>query len=83
LAAESGAGNVRFFGKIAATIKDYYVAEGTLEGGDEGEEGQEKPADFEPRGTGVNKFVYWVTDNVLGKWTRLPDLLPSDIKAAR
>jgi hypothetical protein len=47
------------------------------------EEGDEKPADFEPRGTGVNKYVYWVTDNVLSKWTKLPDLLPKDIKAAR
>jgi len=24
-----------------------------------------------------------VTTNILGKWTRLPDLLPSDITAAR
>jgi radial spoke head protein 4/6 len=46
-------------------------------------EGEEKPADFEPRGTGINKFVYWVTDNVLGKWVKLPDLLPSDIRATR
>lgn len=43
----------------------------------------ERPADFEARGSGVNKFVYWVTDNVLEKWTKLPDILPSDIKAAR
>jgi len=31
----------------------------------------------------VNKFVYWVTDSVLEKWTKLPDLLPGDIKASR
>jgi len=73
LAIDSGAGNVRFFGKIHGTEQDYYVAEGTLEGGDE--EG-EKPADFEARGSGVNKFVYWVTNNVFATWTRLPDLLP-------
>lgn len=56
-----------------------------MEGGEEegGEGTEEKPADFEPRGTGVNKFVYWVTDNVLDKWTKLPDLKTSDIKAAR
>lgn len=82
LATESSAGNVRFFGKIYGTEKDYYVAEGTLEAGDE-EGGEEKPAEFEPRGTGVNKFVYWVTDNVLNNWTKLPDLLPSDIQASR
>ena len=75
LSQETSAGNVRFFGKIYGTEKDYYIAEGTLEGGDEEQvEGEEKPADFEPRGTGVNRYVYWVTDNVLDKWTKLPDL---------
>lgn len=84
LAQDSGAGNVTFFGKIYGSEKDYYVAEGTLEGGEEeAEGGEEKGPEFEPRGTGVNKFVYWVTDNVLDKWTKLPDLTPADIKAAR
>lgn len=84
LAKESGAGFIRFFGKISGTQRDYYVAEGTLEGGEEGGEGGDnKPADQEARGTGVNKFVYWVTDSVLEKWTKLPDLTPGDIKAAR
>ena len=59
------------------------MAEGTLEGGDEGEDQPERPAEFEPRGSGVNKFVYWVATNILGAWTKLPDLLPSDITAAR
>ncbi len=31
----------------------------------------------------MNKFVYWVTDNALEQWTKLPDLSPSDIKDAR
>jgi hypothetical protein len=83
LAQDSGAGNIRFFGKIAANQGDYYIAEGTLEGGDEGDDQPERPPEFEPRGTGVNKFVYWVTTNILGSWTKLPDLLPSDIIASR
>jgi radial spoke head protein 4/6 len=85
LSKESGAGYVRFFGLINGTEKDYYVAEGTLEGGDGegGEGGDNKPADQEARGSGVNKFVYWVTDSVLEKWTKLPDLSPADIKASR
>lgn len=46
LSKESGAGFIRFFGKITGTERDYYVAEGTLEGGDEGGEGGDsKPAD--------------------------------------
>lgn len=83
LAVDSGAANVRFFGKITGTQQDYYVAEGTLEGGDEDGGDVEKPADLEPRGSGVNKFVYWVSNNILDKWTKLPDLLPKDIVAAR
>jgi hypothetical protein len=84
LAKESGAGFIRFFGKISGTTKDYYVAEGSLEGGgEEGGEGEGKPSDMEARGSGVNNFVYWVTDSVLEKWTKLPDLSPADIKAAR
>lgn len=79
---DTGAGSVRFFGKVFGTEKDYYIVEGTLEGEDE--DGGEKPADFEARGSGVNKYVYWVTDNVLkGSWIKLPDLLPSDIIQAR
>lgn len=84
LTTDTSATNFRFFGKIYGTEKDYYIAEGVVEGGDEEQvDGEEKPADFEPRGTGVNKFVYYVTDNVLGAWTKLPDLLPSDIVATR
>ena len=78
---ESGAGFIRFFGKINGTEKDYFVAEGSLEAGEE--DGGEKPAGFDARGTGVNKFVYWVTDNLLEKWTKLPDIGPKDIQAAR
>ena len=82
LVADSGATNVRFFGKILGTKKDYYIVEGTLEGDDD--DGAERPPEFEARGSGINKFVYWVNDNVLkNKWIKLPDLLPSDIKAAR
>ena len=83
LAKESGASAIRFFGKITGTQKDYYIAEGVVEGGEEGGEGESRPADQEAKGTGVNKFTYFVTDNVLDKWIKLPDLTPADIKASR
>lgn len=38
---------------------------------------------MEPRGTGVNKYVYWATNSPLDAWVQLPDLQPKDIKAAR
>jgi hypothetical protein len=52
LAAQTSASNIRFWGKINGTVKDYYIAEGTADA--VAEEGVELPADFEPRGTGVN-----------------------------
>lgn len=48
----------------------------------EGEE--EKEPNIEERGTGVNKYTYFVTNDVVSsKWTKLSDLKPSQIKAAR
>ena len=82
LAQKTGSSKIRFWGKIRGTERDYYIAEGVLEGG-EGEGEEEKPPEFEARGTGVNQFVYWVTHNSLSEWKQLPDLLPRDLKASR
>ena len=82
LAGDSGASRLRFFGKIRGTEQDYYIAEGEAEGEEEGEE-EEKPADQEPKGSGVNKYTYWVSHQSFDKWTKLPDLSPKDIEAAR
>ena len=73
---------MRLWGKIRGTDKDYYVAEGKLEateGGEGGEGGGALAADAEARGTGVNVFVYWVTNSSMCEadaWTQLPDLNP-------
>ena len=80
LALDTKANNIKFWGKIYGTEKDYYIAEGSLE--DEGD-GEERGPDFEGRGSGVNEFVYFVTDSSLSNWTQLPDLTPNDIAAAR
>lgn len=83
LAGKTGAAKIRFWGKIYGAQRDYYIAEGFLEGGDEGEGEEEKPADFEPRGTGVNQFVYWVTHDAFADWTQLPDILPRYLSVSR
>jgi len=57
LAKSSGASKLRFWGKINATEKDYYIAEAVVEAPASEEE---RPADFEPRGVGVNEFAYFV-----------------------
>ena len=50
---------MKLWGKIRATKKDYFIAEGVLEKA-EGEEGADASADIaEPRGApGINKMVY-------------------------
>mmetsp|Transcript_7261 Transcript_7261/g.5533 ORF Transcript_7261/g.5533 Transcript_7261/m.5533 type:complete len:146 (-) Transcript_7261:513-950(-) len=61
-------------------MRDYFIAEGVFDGGDEGEE---RPPEFEARGTGANKFCYWATNSPLEDWTKLPDVLPKELQAAR
>lgn len=70
--------NVRLWGKIYGTKKDYYIAEGEKEAA----AGEPSP-ELEARGTGVNKYAYWVTDSVTGDWTELPNATPANIKLAR
>jgi radial spoke head protein 4/6 len=82
LAADSGAAKLKFFGKIRGTDNDYYIAEGEVEGGEEAE-GEEKPADFEAKGSGINKMTYWVSHSSFDKWVMLPDISPADMGASR
>lgn len=74
----SGAERMRFCGKVFGTQKDYWVACGELL---HGEEMSDKSV--EARGQGVNKLVFWVTDNPLNDWIQLPDAKPEHIKAAK
>lgn len=82
---------IRFFGKIRGTDADYYVVEATAEGGDpvepedgeDGKEKEEKDPDQEDRGAGVNKYAYFVSNGPFSPWTRLPDIGPTHIGAAR
>ena len=76
---------MRFFGKIRGTKSDYYIAETVVEGGDDADEDgvgdidEPKDADMEEKGTGVNKFTYYVTTNVFDSWKKLPSLSPANI----
>jgi hypothetical protein len=76
LAQQTGANNIRLWGKISGTEKDYYIAEGVAEAAAAGDD-EEKPADMEPKGVkdSVNAFTYWVCNSPDDeKWTVLPDL---------
>lgn len=60
----SGAKSLRFAGKIFGTCSDYWVAIGSLPEAEE----DNKDANTEVRGKGVNETVFWVTDNLLNDW---------------
>lgn len=79
LAIMSGADSLRFVGKIFGTKCDYWIAAGRLNQAEEAS----ADASVEPRGTGVNSLVYWVTDNLLNDWIQLPDCKPEWICQAR
>ncbi len=75
----SGANQLRFWGKIYGTQKDYWITEGQLDSQEE-DKGHYLT---EKRGEGVNRWVYWVTDNLLEDWIQLPDVQPAHIQVAR
>ena len=62
--ASQGISSARLWGKIKGTEKDYFVVEGIKEAGEE-EGGEPLP---EPRGSGINRFAYWVTNSPLESW---------------
>ncbi|MCQ2821461.1 MAG: hypothetical protein MJ252_29735 [archaeon] len=73
-----------FFGKIYGTQKDYYVAEATGVDPEEMPEGYEPPAGMEIRKEeGVNKNVFFVTNDLTEKWKPLPDITPDQLVASR
>ena len=61
---------MRLWGKIHGSQADYFIVEAVQEGGggDEGEEDVAREV-AEPRGTGANQYVYWVTNSPLQQWT--------------
>ena len=79
LATMSGASNIKFFGKIFGTQKDYWIAQGKL---NFCEEKSANPMQ-EDRGKGGNTYVYWVTDNLFSDWFQLPDVQPEQVQVAR
>lgn len=86
LATEKQAKSLRFFGKVFGTQRDYYIVEAEVDADDEAEpelEEGETPPEMEPKGTGVNKFTYFVTHNSLTDWVKLPDLTLKDLNTAR
>ena len=75
------AGQISFFGKIYGSEKDYYIAQVA---------DLDPPAEFaydpdmeQRKNDGVNRDVYYVTNNLSEPWVELPDVKPSQIIASR
>lgn len=83
LATKNELQNVRFWGKINGTKKDYYVVEAKLEEYPEPEEDNPNPPKQEPMGTGCNECIYFVTNSPEEPWTKLGPVQPEAIVAAR
>jgi hypothetical protein len=86
--ADHGVKTARFFGKIFGTQQDYLVCETELaEAGEATELSEEDVAAGvvppDAPGTGCNKFVYFVCSRPGTAWTKLPDVLPAQLMAAR
>ena len=77
--------NLRLFGKLLGTAHDYYVAEAVMDA-PEGEEDGAKDALgnlIQKTGEGPNKYTYFVCNGVGLPWTRLPQVTPHQVSAAR
>ena len=74
-------GNITFFGKFYGTEKDYYIVEATEI---DPPENFNYDNDMEKRKEdGVNKNVFYATNDLSEKWIELPDVKPSQIRSSR
>jgi radial spoke head protein 4A len=81
LATDNELQNVKFWGVIKGTEKDYFIVEAKLEEYEEGEEGEESKN--EPMGTGANEAIYYVANDPTTGWTKLPPVQSMHIILAR
>ena len=78
LAIKNNVKEIRFWGKILGK-KDYFVIQGISNQ----PYTKDSLPDSEAYGTGVNSYSYWVANNILGEWSELPLVNPSQVKASR
>lgn len=71
---------LKFWGKIIGTQKDYYIAEGQADGG---EEAGELSPETEPKGTGANKWSFFACTDLSDDWIELPIITPAQLKISR
>eukprot|EP00928_Gymnodinium_smaydae_P064187 TRINITY_DN47596_c0_g1_i1.p1 TRINITY_DN47596_c0_g1~~TRINITY_DN47596_c0_g1_i1.p1 ORF type:complete len:467 (-),score=114.31 TRINITY_DN47596_c0_g1_i1:72-1472(-) len=78
-----GIKSMRFWGKILGTEQDYYVVEAERDAQPDYEpetEGEEPPP---AQALMYSWYAYYVCTDLVGNWTKLPELRPREILAAR
>ncbi len=82
LATNANLTNVRLFGRIFGTKKDYFVVEAKMAEPPE-PPAEEEGSKNEAYGQGANEYVYYVANSLTGGWTQLPSVTPEQIVTAR
>lgn len=78
---ESDATNVRFWGKIYGLQSDYYIIQGNLRHYPMQKSGT--PYEDQKGNEGLNRFTFWVTNNILEDWYELPEITADQMVASR
>ncbi|EGR33830.1 radial spoke head protein, putative [Ichthyophthirius multifiliis] len=79
LADQINASQMRFWGKFLTRGNDYYVAQ-CFYNNLNSDKMQNKDEQY---GAGVNKYSYWVTQNVLDEWIELPLITAEQMQIAK
>jgi radial spoke head protein 4A len=84
LAAKYPVKGLRLWGKIFGRTADYVIAEGTMDAEEPEEDAKDALGNtIQKSGEGPNKWVYFVSQEVGGEWTKLPNVTPHQIVVAR
>ena len=79
---ETKAESIKFWGKIFGTSSDYYILYGQFKEFPESLDFSKVL--YEKRGTeGINKYLFWVSNNFLEDWYELPDVSSEQMEAAK
>ena len=76
---EAECDRIRFWGKLLGIKHDYFIVECSTTN----DEIQEPDGLCEVTGTGINSNVYYVTNDPLQDWTRLPNVHPTHLEQVK
>lgn len=78
-----GIKQMRFWGKILGTESDYYIVEAEREAQPDYEVEKEGETAPDSKALLYSWYAYYAANDLCGAWTKLPDLRPRELRAAR